>query len=133
MSVITAIVLVVITFSDQTPVSPEIVSAPVIPPNSAVLVKDDSVKVEQNQEAVVSKSLETDNDSLERVNDIHRRNAMYASWTKDRIEAYAVYELDSLELVRIGITVLPDGSIFRVVDARPSSRFTITMKEQPDR
>ncbi len=141
MSVITAIVLIVITFSDQTPIQPEIVntpvipseivSAPVIPPNPAVLVQDDSVKAGQKEAVVVTKSLQINTDSLERVKDILRRNATFASWTKERIEAYAVYELDSMELDRIGITVLADGSILSVLDTSSSHRLTETRKELP--
>ncbi len=53
-----------------------------------------------------------------------RRNELYGSWTKERIEACAVYDLDSLELSRIGIIVHSDSTI-----SRSYGNFTISMKE----
>gem|GEM_PF-3124478 len=38
---------------------------------------------------------------------------VFASWTRQRIEGYSIYDLDSTELSRLGITVLPDGTIRR--------------------
>ena len=46
-------------------------------------------------------------DSLER----RRMNEAFASWTKERIEGYTVYEFNAATLSRIGITIDEDGTI----------------------
>jgi hypothetical protein len=53
-----------------------------------------------------------------------RRNELFASWTKEKIKGYEVYDLDSLELSRIGIIVSDDSTI-----SRSYGNFTIGMKE----
>ncbi|MCZ7557766.1 MAG: T9SS type A sorting domain-containing protein [Bacteroidia bacterium] len=53
-----------------------------------------------------------------------RRLELFAAWTKERIRGCEVYDLDSLELSRIGIIVSDDSTI-----SRSYGNFTIGMKE----
>lgn len=61
-------------------------------------------------------------DSLER----RHMHEAFASWTKERIEGYTVYEFDAATLSRIGITIDEDGTIIE-----EHGGLRIGMREQP--
>ncbi len=69
-------------------------------------------------------------DSLENA----RRNALFAAWTHEQIEASKVLTLDSMALQRIGLSIGPDGTVqIRHPQTNPKSWIiSESMKEHPD-
>jgi hypothetical protein len=41
------------------------------------------------------------------------RSKLFASWVRERVQGYNIYEFDSLELRRIGLVVADNGTIWR--------------------
>ena len=70
-------------------------------------------------------------DSLEHA----RRNALYATWTGEQIQASTMLVLDSMTLSRIGLTIGADSTVqFRHPDTNPKSWIiSESMKEHPDK
>ena len=67
----------------------------------ALLQADDSLKTKKHGSGVIGPD------------DAGKPGDVFAAWTRQRIEGYSIYDLDSTELRRLGITVLPDGTIRR--------------------
>jgi hypothetical protein len=104
-------------------------------PHPAVVVGDDSVKTkqenanEQSKDVHSNTSVKSRDGMTERDREQHKRDIeLYASWTKQRIEGYTVYELDTAELARIGIVLTAGGGVLE----RNQGGHSTEMRQEPD-